>query len=428
MSTRREPPRRRRSIREYDSAELPDEELTARDLDVLQTLGESELLSVRRLRGSWEIHAKAVVGLLTLDRTVLEIQPKTTVSGEHVMAWIRYALALPTHVELTRRWSTTPSGLPDLVIAALIMECRVLLRDQLRRDYRRHDSVEPVLRGRLDIAAQVSRRFGQVDRLHVRAFDRDVAVWENLACHAALARAARVAGSAELARAARDVAAGFPPCRADRRTVLRWLATARYHRMNQRYRAAHTWAALLLGGGGIPDLLAEGSQRAESLLINMNRLWEAVVRRLSEQAVEGHGGSLAAATGEQAIGVHEQGRAPTSFPPDVVLRLRADDPALLPVDAKYKRYDAERVSAVDIHQLLTYAHAFRPAGGTPRAMIVHPSGAGTVRRDVTVRGPAGPLGIIDVVGLDVRQPPRECVTALWQVLTTTSRQARIRAV
>lgn len=426
MSTRREPPRRRTSIREYESAELADEELTARDLDVLQTLGQSELLSLRRLRGSWEIHVKAVVGLLTLDRTVLEFRPKTMVSGEQVVAWIRYALALPTHVELPRGWSTAPSGLRDLVIAALVAECRVLLRDQLRRDYRRHDSVEPVLRGRLDIAAQVSRRFGQVDRLHVRTFDRDVAIWENLACHAALARATRVTESPELARAARDVAAGFPPCQADRRTVLRWLATARYHRMNQRYRAAHTWASLLLGGGGVSDLLAEGSERAESLLINMNRLWEAVVRRLSEQAVEGQGGGLAPVTGRQSIVVHEGGHTSRSFQPDVLLRLRPDDPALLPVDAKYKRYDADPVYADDIHQLLTYAHAYQSATLVPRAVIVHPSGAGTVRRAVTVGAPAGPLGAIDVVGLDVRRAPAECVTELSQALTATSQQAHIR--
>lgn len=84
--------------------------------------------------------------------------------------------------------------------------------------------------GRLDIARQLSRRFGQLDRLHVRTFDRDVAIWENLACQAALQRAARVAGSPELVRAARDAAAGFPGCRFDPRIVQRWLATARYHR------------------------------------------------------------------------------------------------------------------------------------------------------------------------------------------------------
>jgi 5-methylcytosine-specific restriction enzyme subunit McrC len=241
-----------------------------------------------------------------------------------------------------------------------------------------------------------------------------------------LTRGALLARSAELARAARDVAAGFPPCREHPRTVLRWLATARYHRMNRRYQAAHTWASLLLGGGGVSDLLAEGSERAESLLINMNRLWEAVVRRLSEQAAEHQGGAFAPTTGQRSIVVHEEGHTSRPFQPDVLLRLRPDDPALLPVDAKYKRYDEDSVSAGDIHQLLTYAHAYQSDTLVPRAVIVHPSEAGTARRAITVGAPSGPLGAIDVVGLDVRRSPAECVTELRQALTAASRQAHIR--
>jgi 5-methylcytosine-specific restriction enzyme subunit McrC len=419
MPTRYEPPRRRESLREYESAILPEGELTERDLTVLQALGRTDLLAVRRLPGAWEISARAVVGVLTLDRVVLELQPKIMVTGEQVMAWICFALSRATRVEVFRRWSTTPRGLPDLIVAALTAECRVLLRDQLRRDYRRQDAVEPVLRGRLDIAKQLSRRFGQLDQLHVRTFDRDVAIWENLACHAALQRAARVAGSPELKHAARDVAAGFPACHADPRTVLRWLATARYHHMNSRYRPAHTWAALLLGGGGLSGLLVEGPWQAESLLINMNRLWEAVVRRLAGEAATALGGSPVPVSGDRAIVVHEQGRTTRSFPPDVLLRLRPEDPALLPVDAKYKRYDQDAVGNADIHQLLTYAHGYRRAGEVSRALIVHPAALGSSHRSITVRAPSGRPSVIDVVGLDVRQTPQQCVTELTEALTRT---------
>jgi len=157
MPTRFEPPRHRHTLREYESTVLSDDLVTGRDLGVLRALGKTDLLMVRKLPGAWEIRAGAVVGVLTLDRIVLEIQPKIMVTGEQVMTWLCFALSRPTHVEVSRRWSTTPSGLPDLIIAALVAECRVLLRDQLRRDYRRQDSVEPVLRGRLDIAKQLSR-------------------------------------------------------------------------------------------------------------------------------------------------------------------------------------------------------------------------------------------------------------------------------
>lgn len=418
MPNRHEPARRRESLREYSSITLPDEALTDRDLMVLQALALTDLFSLRKRAGAWEVSAGPVVGVLALDRVVLEIQPKIMVNGEQVMAWICYALFQPTGVQVRRCWSTTPHGMPDLVVAALISECRLLLRDQLRRDYRRQDLVEPVLRGRLDIAKQLSRRFGQVDRLHVRTFDRDVAVWENLACHAALCRAARVAGSPELRCAARDVAAGFPACTADPRTVLRWLTTVRYHRMNDRYRAAHTWASLLLGGGGISDLLVEGPLQAESLLVNMNRLWEAVVRRLAAGAATSLGADTGSSLDDRAITVHEPNHARRSFRPDVLLRLHAEDESRVPIDAKYKRYEQSAVDSDDLHQLLTYAHGYRHVDEAPRAFIVHPTEHGSVRRRVTVRDPLGRLSIIDLVALDVQQSPQQGVVELARALDT----------
>lgn len=155
--------------------------------------------------------------------------------------------------------------------------------------------------------------------------------------------------------------------------------------MNNRYQPAHTWAALLLGGGGFSDLLAEGPQQAESLLVNMNRLWEAVIRWLAAEAATILGGSAVHSTGDRSIVVREQDRATRSFQPDVLLRLRPDDQSHLPVDAKYKRYDQHAVAPDDIHQLLTYAHSYRSSGQIPRALIVHPAELGSVHRSITVR-------------------------------------------
>jgi len=186
--------------------------------------------------------------------------------------------------------------------------------------------------------------------------------------------------------------------------------------MNNRYQPAHIWAALLLGGGGFSDLLVEGTQQAESLLVNMNRLWEAVVRRLAEEAATTFGGSPFPATEDRFIVLREQDRATRSFRPDVLLRPRPDDRSQLPVDAKYKRYDQHAVAPDDIHQLLTYAHSYRGPGEIPRALIVHPAELGSVHRSITVRAPSGHLGTIDVVGLDVHQSPQQTVPALTSAL------------
>lgn len=67
----------------------------------------------------------------------------------------------------------------DLVAAALLEQCVKLVRDGLRRDYVRRQSLEPVLRGRLDFAAQTTHRYGQLDQLHIRTFDRETDIWDN---------------------------------------------------------------------------------------------------------------------------------------------------------------------------------------------------------------------------------------------------------
>ncbi|MFJ9833668.1 hypothetical protein ACIRU2_20135 [Streptomyces sp. NPDC101169] len=101
-----------------------------------------------------------------MDRLRLVVEPKFAIPGEQLMTWLAYALHTPVPTA-ARRWSTAPDGYADLVAAALLEECEKLLREGLRRDYVRRQRLEPVLRGRLDVAAQATRRFGQLDQLHV---------------------------------------------------------------------------------------------------------------------------------------------------------------------------------------------------------------------------------------------------------------------
>jgi 5-methylcytosine-specific restriction enzyme subunit McrC len=300
--------------------------------------------------------------------------------------------------------------LPDLVVAALLRECRTLLRGQLRRDYRPAERVEAVLRGRLDIQRQVSRRFGQVDRLHVRTFERDTSGWENVVCGVALRRAAIVTRPSPLTAESLTLAEAFPHPGAgfDARRALR---RATYHRMNVRYRAAHRWAALLLGGGGPTDLLAEGAAEADSLLIDMNRLWELVVTELVRQAVLRSGGKVVTSA-SRPITVHESDRPVTSLRPDVLARWPADT---LPIDAKYKKYDESNVYPGDVHQLLTYARA-HCGDGSARAVVVHPSRRGMTARKVVVNGPDGPVAEIAIVGVDASRDPIEAVSHVSQAL------------
>jgi len=401
---------------EYESARLGSEQLTPRDVDRLHALQARGCLTLDPDRIGWRLKADSTVGVLVLDRVRLVVEPKFAMPREQLMSWLAYALGTPVPTT-ARRWATGADGYADLVAAALLEQCEKLLREGLRRDYVRHQSLEPVLRGRLDIAAQATRRYGQLDQLHVRTFDRETDIWDNQVLGTALKVAPTLTASSGLARALHGIADAFPQAPTPA-AALTALDRTQYTRLNARYRAAHTWARLLLRGGGVTDLLTDHGTTTDGLLLAMPALWEAVVRRLATEAGALHGGRAVPSSGEAGITVRGDLGNTSTFRPDLLLSLPGYDMAqrtLLPVDAKYKRYDRHSVSATDIHQLLTYSAGYAPADA-PRAVIVHPQSGGHAHRILQVGGPKGGLGTIHVVGVDTHAPPERATTWIGSAL------------
>ncbi|GGL15483.1 McrC family protein [Streptomyces flaveus] len=401
---------------EYESALLEPDQLTPRDVDRLHALQARGCLTLTRERTGWRLKADATVGVLVLDCVRVVIAPKFAIPGEQLMSWLAYALGTPVPAT-ARRWATGPDGYADLVAAALLEQCERLLREGLRRDYVRHRSVEPVLRGRLNVAAQVTRRYGQLDQLHVRTFNREADIWDNRVLGSALKAALTLTASPDLARALHGAAGAFPQAPTPS-AALRALDRTHYTRLNTRYRPAHTWARLLLRGGGVTDLLTDQGTTADGLLLAMPALWEALVRRLGTEAVGQHGGHVV--PGGSGVGITVRGDLgnASAFRPDLLLSLPGHDTAhrtLLPVDAKYKRYDRHGVSAADVHQLLTYSSGYASADA-PTAVIVHPQPGSHAQRTLQVCGPKGLLGIIHILGVDTRTTPKQATAWIGSVL------------
>jgi 5-methylcytosine-specific restriction enzyme subunit McrC len=153
----------------------------------------------------------------------------------------------------------------------------------------------------------------------------------------------------------------------------------------------------------------------------MPALWEAVVRRLVTDAAVPHGGHTVAGGGAAGITVRGDLGMTSTFRPDALLSLPDRDAAvrtLLPVDAKYKRYDRHGVGAADVHQLLTYS-AGCTSSDDRRAVIVHPRTGGHSYRTLQIDSPRGRLGIIHVLGVDTRTPPQEATAWVGSVLSLT---------
>jgi 5-methylcytosine-specific restriction enzyme subunit McrC len=404
-------------IGEYGSAVLTGSQLTSRDVDRLRVLQARGRLGLDRTPTGWRLKAGATVGLLVLDRIRLVMEPKFAISGDMLMDWLAYALGAPAPLPVTsRRWATGPEGYADLVAAALLEQCERLLREGLRRDYVRRQNLEPVLRGRLDVAAQATLRYGQLDKLHVHAFDRETDIWDNRVLGTALRVARTLSTSPGLARDLHTIAEAFPQDTPPD-AALRALDRTRYTRLNARYLAAHTWARLLLRGGGVTDVLIDCGTAAGGLLLAMPALWEAVVRRLTTDATASHGGHTATG-GSAGITVRGDLGITSAFRPDVLISLPGRDPSertLLPVDAKYKRYDRHGVGAADVHQLLTYSAGYTP-NDDRHAVIVHPRAGGHSYRALQIDSPRGRLGNIHVLGVDTHTHPQEAAAWVGSVL------------
>lgn len=412
-------PRDTVKISEYDSAQLSADQLSGPDRVRLVKLREKGAFSsIIETRTGWRLTAQDFIGVINLDKIRLVIEPKFVFDGKTLMQWLSFARSVPLPVtDMAKEWEAGSGAyFGDLIVRALLAECRKLLRSGLRREYVQRDLVGTTLRGRIDPVAQATRGYGQLDRLHMRTFRRELETWENQACSAALAAATTITHRPELAHAAAETA-GLFPVPGNPAALLTALERGAYHRLNQHYRPAHAWARIILRGDGISDVLLDAGHRAHTVLLRMNGLWEQVVRLAATQAAAPLGGTLVQKAAGAASAIRSTGDLgqDSTYPPDCLLRFGTRTVGYLPVDAKYKRYEHHRVEASDIHQLLTYAAGY--AGGHAAvSVIVHPRNNGMGTRVVRVNGPHGRLGVTHVLGLDVTQSPEVAVSEIRDLL------------
>ena len=97
--------------------------------------------------------------------------------------------------------------------------------------------------------------------------------------------------------------------------------------------------------------------------------------------------------------------------PDILLQKASAPKDRLPIDAKYKLYDENKVSPEDVYQCFFYAQAFtaRSNGRTPLGFLVYPTSANVlVTRKLRILPPQGvQLADISVFGLPLPQAIHE---------------------
>lgn len=380
------------TLREYETKVVDGVHLSRSDRALCAGERLASRIGVRELAGGrLEVAAGPYVGVVRLDACEIRVLPKYLGTELDVLRMLEFAAGrdLPA-LDVPRTVREGAPQLRDLVALLVTEECERLLAGGVRRDYTTVEDDLPAVRGRLLADRQLTRHHGRPDRLACRFDEHDTDILDNRLCGAAVDLAARTARSPAVRARARRTAARFaqiaPTRLGDLRTALAGLD---YHRHNSHYRRAHRWAALLLSGGGIADLLASGPLAARAFLVDMNALFEAFATRLLREAADGSG--LTVRDQARHRGVLHDERTDRSYGevrPDLLVAGSVDGERLCrPVDIKYKLYDDRKLDASDLYQAFLYAHALarQPSGGIPTCVLLHPGGTSTPRESVAVR-------------------------------------------
>ncbi len=321
------------------------------------------------------------VGVLeTPCGTRLEILPKHLEAGDDLrqgrqllQRLIRTALELPAREAGPARLAAFDQPLAEWLIGQFLEALQQLLQRGLRADYHRQSSLQPVLRGQLELTAQLRQPPGRPLRFQV-CHDQFVPDSpENRLLRLALERAGRHARSPDNSRLARQLQqrlAAVPPSRQPEVDFRAW----RHDRLHVAYQPLRPWCELILNQQ-LP-LAVAGDWPGLSLLFPMERLFERqVTASLSRQLQPG--ARLSAQSARHFLCQHD-GRGFFRLRPDLLIE---QDERCWVLDCKWKRLDCRDqgrqygLEIRDFYQLLAYGQSALdgPPGGL---VLIYPRHAG----------------------------------------------------
>lgn len=368
----------------------------------------SARLDVRWLaNGEVEIQASSWIGVVHFSNLEIHVVPKLVGGSLQVLRMLEYATGITILSRLPADRPHPPEGesLLELICLLLTEEAHTLVRDGLLRDYRPTSDALEVLRGRLRYRDQALRRYGQLDRIHCDFDEYDADTPENHYVAAALHAAQRHCTDPDIRFAATRLAAIFDsaciPPHSDPTTYERLIT---YNRRNDRYRSAHELAGLLLRGVAFDDLFDTTSGRLNAFMVDMNVVFERFITQLVHDALQPPSPlrSTSQLKVQSVVRNDQTNRTYTTLRPDLVIEhLPTGDQ--VPIDIKYKLYDARKLAPADIYQTFMYAFAL---GNTDRRRVglIYPAHADTPGPVLSIKPVHGPTAArITAAGLDVQR-------------------------
>lgn len=328
----------------HQTLELPD--VVGR---ALNTLGIATALPERE--GLWTVTSVSKVGVVSVGEHELHIRPKMPIP--RLFFLMGYSRS-PNYWYDDDVALSADENLVSSIASSFVRQVKSATVQGLLQGYRTVYESEPMIRGRLNIPAQIGRRAGLPSPAEVSYDDYTVDVAENRVLLAAARKLLTVPRLAEKDRQSlRKLLLKFDGVTlvADHAV----LPDVRFTRLNSHYRPAVVLAEIILRHGTLEQ--HAGVVTARSFLFDMWEVFEDFVSIALREAMERHGGNIDL----QYRGKHLDVGGKVSLRPDIVWRNEQDVLAIL--DAKYKVEKNKRFPNGDLYQMLAYCTRFNMRAG-----------------------------------------------------------------
>jgi 5-methylcytosine-specific restriction enzyme subunit McrC len=295
--------------------------------------------------GNWSISGVSKVGVIHVDGWQVEIAPKVPI------ARLFFMMGFATHQRFWQEHDIvlgSGATLLDTIAHSFLRQAGIALARGMHQAYETFDDALPLVRGRLDIPAQIGRRAGLALPAQVIFDEYTVDTAEN---QLLLSAALRLLALPTLGTGNRTAIMkltqrfeGVTPIAPGRP-----LPQVHFQRLNERYKGAVGLSKLILRNASLEH--RRGDNTASGFLFDTWRIFEDFVSKGLRSSLARHGQRV-----EMQASSFLDRDGQVEIRPDILVRANGAVRAV--VDAKYKSEKNGRFPHADVYQMLAYCMKF----------------------------------------------------------------------
>ena len=309
--------------------------------------------------GWWTIGPNGKVGVARVSGVELWVEPKVS---------IRRLFFLLGYARDHKVWRDEDLGLTEerhllaAIATAFSRQADKATQQGLLQGYRVEETASPVLRGRLQTADQLKRRFGLAVPLEIRYDEYGIDIPENQLLRGA---AERLLSLPEIDSVTRRTLLRLMRATADVTPLSRGAVRPAWQpsRLNAHYQLALHLAEVVLRGGSVEQ--DSGIIQVNGFMLDMAKIFEHFLTEALGDALRRHGGHYKA----QDRWHFDQAESVPMQPDLVWYRSGATAPTAV-IDAKYKAEKPSGYPNADLYQMLAYS----TVSGLERGYLVYAKG------------------------------------------------------